>query len=767
MAKNWLIAVLLSMSFMASAQAVQDSLEVISLIAKSQATDNKVEAVQLAKSASAKAKQYGNYLQTEAARNLVRAYFGNREDYNGLRTLLELNMRLEKLKRWPDIVTNLNSLAGYYTSIDLHASAVEKYREAATLAQSKNVPFDVWQNHIAIGDLLLEQNKNAEAIAEFDAALAELDDSNQKDNKRFITTYRQIAIARNRQGLYLEANEANLNVLKRLDKTANADAYAAQLNNIGYTYHKTGSYTKALPYFLKTLEAREATGYTDEKNLELLTNIGITYQNLQEPQNSHIYLQRALDPTNALSTKARSCDLLAMAYLTADEGFKAKEYNQRSMLLAKKAGNKELEAEAWRTSSTINENFLAYQAALNDFKVYLQITDSLQQSNQRRQQDLLQAAYAIERTQGEIQTLIASNEIKDYQIEQLRLENENRQNALKIQEAEAKARLQALELDRTRLKNEAAEREVAILKAKEENQRLLLEQQRLQESRAVQDLRLAEQQNNLQLLQLEKKANQNRNLFIILGLVFLMLIAIVYALWRTNKSKKELAASREIIKKERDKSDVLLLNILPESTANELKVTGKARPRKFESASVFFSDFQSFSSLSQNYTAEELIEELELFFGGFDRIITKYGIEKIKTIGDAYMCAAGIPMTMDDHAPRLVQAALEMIEYAKEVHQEQIRRGHKPWHLRVGINSGPVIAGVIGSKKFIYDVWGDAVNLAARLETAGEPDRVNISDGTMALIKDKFETEYRGKIEVKNMGEVDMYFVLGAKRLDF
>lgn len=759
----WIFVFLVLLPMVGQGQTAKDSLEIVNLVTQSIAETDPVASLAIAKQADQKAEEYGIYTQTFASRNLIRAYFNNRQDYNGLRTLLELNSLLEKHNRWADISENLNLLARYYTDLDLYSSAVEKHREAEVLAIKHGIRFNTWENRMAIGALQLAQNKNEEAMVEFNVALNQLNPDKPTDNQRYIATYRQLAIARNRHGLFLEANSANLEVLNRLDKITDVDAYAVQLNNIGYTYHKMGNYNKALNYFLQTLATREAAGHSDDSHVELLTNIGITYQNLQKPYKSREFLHRALIASSDLNAKARINDLLAMAYLTSDEDFQAKEFNQRSILCARQANNKQLEAEAWRTSSIINEHFLTYQKALNDFKKYLSIIDSLQEDTQSRQQELLQASYAIDRTQGEIQSLIATNQIKDYQIEQLRLENENRQNALKIQEAEAKARLQALELDRTRLKNESQEREVAILKAREENQRLLLEQQKLQESRAVQELRIAEQQNSLQQLKLEKKANQNRNLFIILALVFLMLIAIAHALWRTIKSKKELTASREILKKERDKSNVLLLNILPESTANELKVTGKARPKKFESATVFFSDFQSFSTLSQNYSAEELIEELELFFGGFDKIITKYGIEKIKTIGDAYMCAAGIPETMEDHAIRMVQAALEMIEYAKEVHKEQIRRGHSPWHLRVGINSGPVIAGVIGSKKFIYDVWGDAVNLAARLETAGAADRINISNGTLKLIAHNFKLEYRGKIEVKNMGKVDMYFVLGTK----
>ena len=183
---------------------------------------------------------------------------------------------------------------------------------------------------------------------------------------------------------------------------------------------------------------------------------------------------------------------------------------------------------------------------------------------------------------------------------------------------------------------------------------------------------------------------------------------------------------------------------MPESTAEELKVHGRAAPKNYKSATVFFSDFVGFSTLSKRYSPSELIEELELFFGGFDKIIAKYQIEKIKTIGDAYMCASGIPKEHEDHALRMVKASLEMLEFAEEMNKEQIMRNRDPWKLRIGIHSGPVVAGVIGSNKFIYDVWGDTVNLASRLETASEPNRINISQDTLNMIKDQVRCSFRG-----------------------
>ena len=763
--KYGLVLMLLIGTTFGYAQANGDSLAVFALISKSRQIQDHEEAIRVAKLADEEANKYGLYTRTAAARNLIAAYFQNRQSYEGLRRLLELNNALELRSRWADISQNLVVLADYYANQNLYASAAEKYREAAELAQEHNVPFDIWQNALKIGDLEMQQNKFESALKEYNRALGILQAKKSAPSSRFITNWRKIAQALNSLKDYDAAITANLEVLKLLEQTGDRESYAAQLNNIGYTYHKRQDYIKALDYFLQTLKAREQLGYKDKDHVDLLINIGITCQNLDRSQESEAYLVRALNASTDLAQKAHINDLLAIAMISKGESLRAREYNKLGMAQARQAGDKYAEAEAWYTSAIINEKLLAYQIALSDFKRYLHITDSLQKGDVARQQELAQAEYAIERTQGEIQTLIASNQIKDYQIAQLRLERENQEKALKIQEAEAKAKLQALQLERSRLEAEAKEREVAVLKAKEENQRLLLEQQRLQESKAVQELKLAEEQNRVQELQLEKQNAANRNLVIVLGLSFIVLLLIIYALWRTYKSNKELSISREIILQERDRSDNLLLNILPESTANELKTKGSAPPKRFESASVFFSDFKSFSAHATNYTPNELLEELELFFGGFDRIISKYGIEKIKTIGDAYMCAAGLPNPDPDHALKMVGAALEMLDYARSVNVKQIERGREPWHLRIGINSGPVVAGVIGTKKFIYDIWGDTVNLASRLETAGEAGKINISDNTRDLIKDTFETSYRGEIEVKNMGKVAMYFVV-APNLD-
>lgn len=257
-----------------------------------------------------------------------------------------------------------------------------------------------------------------------------------------------------------------------------------------------------------------------------------------------------------------------------------------------------------------------------------------------------------------------------------------------------------------------------------------------------------------------------------ISLVIILLIAATYLFfrYRLKRLQKEnlilevkVKERTEDLRKEKLKSDNLLLNILPEKTAEELKERGAATTRNYASASVLFSDFKGFTMLTETITSGELINTLDSFFKEFDEAIPIYKVEKIKTIGDAYMCAAGIPVEDPDHAVNLVGFALEMLSRTKKLNTQRAEAGLTPWNLRIGIHSGSLISGVVGKRKFAYDIWGDTVNIAARMESSGEVSKLNISESTYQLVKDHFICESRGKIAAKNKGELEMYFVLGRK----
>ena len=244
------------------------------------------------------------------------------------------------------------------------------------------------------------------------------------------------------------------------------------------------------------------------------------------------------------------------------------------------------------------------------------------------------------------------------------------------------------------------------------------------------------------------------NKIFIIGLLVLFALAIfIFGRYKIIDYQKE------IIQIEKDRSDNLLLNILPVQIAKELKEDGKAEARNYEMVTVMFTDFKDFTRIAEQLSPSQLVEEIHTCFSAFDNIIHKHQIEKIKTIGDAYMCAGGLPLKNQTHAEDVVKAALEIREFMKEHNKKKIANGQPQFEIRIGVNSGPVVAGIVGVKKFAYDIWGDTVNLASRMESHGVVGEVNISGTTFELIKEKFPCAYRGKVEAKNKGEVDMYFV--------
>ncbi|MEO1624631.1 MAG: adenylate/guanylate cyclase domain-containing protein [Bacteroidota bacterium] len=246
----------------------------------------------------------------------------------------------------------------------------------------------------------------------------------------------------------------------------------------------------------------------------------------------------------------------------------------------------------------------------------------------------------------------------------------------------------------------------------------------------------------------------------LLGIIYLFLQYRVYTIRNREKELEALVNSRtKELAQEKKKSDDLLLNILPANIAEELKRFGKAKAKRYDSVTVMFIDFQSFSRMAAKMEPEDLVAEIDYCFRAFDQIMEIYGLEKIKTIGDAYMCVGGIPQADSLSAVKVVRAALEIQSFLAELAAERSREGLSSFQARIGIHTGPVVGGVVGTKKFAYDIWGDTVNIASRMETTGQTNKVNISQSTYELVSNVFECEARGKINVRNVGEVDMYFV--------
>ncbi len=227
---------------------------------------------------------------------------------------------------------------------------------------------------------------------------------------------------------------------------------------------------------------------------------------------------------------------------------------------------------------------------------------------------------------------------------------------------------------------------------------------------------------------------------------------------RYSLTKREIMA-RLALDKEKKRSEGLLLNILPVEVADELKENGKSLPKSYEKVTVMFTDFSGFTKIAEKMSPEQLVQELDYCFNAFDEIVMSYGLEKIKTIGDAYMCAGGIPLKSDDNALKVTKAALEIRDWMEQWKKDKQEKGEEVWEIRIGLHTGRVVAGVVGKNKFAYDIWGDAVNTAARMESSGGLGEVNVSQATYEEIKDHFDCQFRGKQKAKNKGELEMYFV--------
>lgn len=243
-------------------------------------------------------------------------------------------------------------------------------------------------------------------------------------------------------------------------------------------------------------------------------------------------------------------------------------------------------------------------------------------------------------------------------------------------------------------------------------------------------------------------------------LLFAFAFLIVYHFKSENVRQEGLLENKnEKLAEEKLKSDNLLLNILPGKTADELKETGFSKARQYAQVTVMFTDFVNFTAVAAKLSPEQLVAVIDGYFGAFDAIIGRHNIEKIKTIGDSYMCAAGLPEEQATHASEIAHAALELREYVQSKNAVQQLNGEPYFNIRIGIHSGPVVAGIVGTKKFAYDIWGDAVNVASRMESCAQPGTINISGETYRLIAHEFTCTYRGKIAAKNRGEIDMYFL--------
>jgi class 3 adenylate cyclase/AmiR/NasT family two-component response regulator len=237
-------------------------------------------------------------------------------------------------------------------------------------------------------------------------------------------------------------------------------------------------------------------------------------------------------------------------------------------------------------------------------------------------------------------------------------------------------------------------------------------------------------------------------------------LSLLNDLKQANEQLEEKVRLRTLeLNEEKEKSERLLLNILPSEIAEELKQHGRVQPRRYDKVSMIFLDIVEFTKIAEQMPPEQLIEELDHYFQAIDTIFSKHGVEKIKTIGDAYLAVTGLPLPDEQHALTALQATVEILDFIKQEKEKRTSLGKTSFDVRIGIHSGSVIAGVVGNSKFAFDIWGDDVNIAARLESSGEKGRINVSESTWHLVKNHYSFEQRGKVNAKYKGDIEMYFL--------
>lgn len=550
------------------------------------------------------------------------------------------------------------------------------------------------------------------------------------------------------KGEYVEVLEYWKASLRAFESIHHPKGISNLLSNIGAVYNSTGDYTKSLDYFLKAL--RIAEEYKDDfRRATVLQNLGALYSNNGEYDLSETYYEQGLTLCQQMDYK----ECVSLASLNLGEVYENKELLE--------------EASIW-----VNKSIKIAKAENLPFYPETLIKSGNLKLKQRKFKEALELAknaYEIGKENNSKSNLQMSLNVLG------KIYNQTNQAHLAIP-----ALYESIEYGEqigrnANLKTAYEELIIALRKKGDYSRALVAQDSLLKVNQAIFDIEKDKKLSNLQLeFNLEKReteiallnadnaiknqeieqAKVQRNFFSAIALFLIALLSGVFYMYQYARKKNK------IISEEKNKSDHLLKNILPPETAEELKRNGVVQPKRYDYTTVLFTDFVAFTKKAELNSPEVLVNSIDYYFKKFDEIIARNHLEKIKTMGDAYMCAGGLH-TSDEHHATITQdtvnAASEILQFMKES-AINLPEGIVPFQIRIGIDSGPVVAGVVGQSKFQYDIWGDTVNVAARMEANSEPDKINVSENIYQQLKEKLTFLYRGTIDVKNKGMMKMYF---------
>lgn len=514
-----------------------------------------------------------------------------------------------------------------------------------------------------------------------------------------------IAAVYNVQDDDAKALEYSLRSLKISEKLGDKLRIFSALNAIADVYSgKLATRDTALGYLLRALPLAEEI---DKESYGVIAeNIGDMYYDKKEDDVALSYFNKAISVLGDVPSSCFAYNGIAKIYLRKGNTEEALKNNRKALGIAEKSGDKLFIMQSLMEIANTYSKKNDFTTALNYFNRSEVLANELNaKSDQKKLYEQVSKTYE------------KMGDFKKAYTYQAKLTNIN-----------------------DSLFNEATEKKLGAL------------QFEFDLEKKQNEINLLTKDKDLQIVQ-TKRQKFAKNAFMI-GLFLAFTIAVL--IFRSYRVKVK---THTLVDKQKNEIEHLLLNVLPKEVAKELQLTGRATPRHYKSVSVMFTDFRGFTTLTDHMSPDELVAELDSCFYAFDAIIEKHNLEKIKTIGDSYMCAGGIPVEDEMHVLKIVKAGLEIQQYISENNVRRLEKGLEPWYLRIGIHVGPVVAGVVGKMKYAYDIWGSTVNIASRMESNGEPGKVNISSATYELVKDYYQCSYRGKISAKNIGEIDMYFI--------
>ncbi|MDH4091894.1 MAG: tetratricopeptide repeat protein [Cyclobacteriaceae bacterium] len=605
-------------------------------------------------------------------------------------------------------VDALIELGTAYLNVDLD-EGLRYGNQARDLAEKSGVKKGLGFALKLLGLGYVYQGNYVEADIQFKASLAVFESIDFKDGISNILN--NLGSLNFVMGDDAKSIEYHLKSLKVAEEINNKYRIATNLNNIGSVYaNKEASYDKAIDYFLKALPIFKEIDYTEGIGTATV-NIGEMYFKTGLYDSALTFFETSIKMYEGTADAALALSYVGEIYAWKNDFQNALNYHNQAVQITEKLGAQQLLAQS-----------------------LLSLAKTL-----KKKGDLLKSIETSKRAQQISEEIKARQEIKNA-YESLADSYANIGNFKNAYHYET-----LLSKIKDTLYNSNEDKKIQQLQfnfnidKKEAEINLLTKDQALKAA----------------TIQRQKIVNYAA------AITGLLLLFVIYGFYNRYKYIRK---TNKIIEQERDRSKELLLNILPEETAYELETKGHAQTRYYENVTVLFTDFKGFSTIAGKLTPQALVAELNDYFIAFDEITNKYGLEKIKTIGDAYMCAGGIPTVNDTNPLDAVKAGLAMQEFMKKRIAERNAQGLEGWELRIGIHTGPVVAGVVGKMKYAYDIWGDTVNIASRMESNGAPGKVNISSATYNQIKENYQCLYRGKISAKNIGEVDMYFVESSIR---